>query len=189
MTSIETNVVFVPALVARAEGLAHEQGFDGSCRPEVGRLLRTLAAHVSGPLLELGSGCGVGTAWLLSAVHPSQRLVSIDLDAERQTRLRALFSDHPNAAFPSGDWREALGDGPFDLVFVDVAAAKDEGANDVIRATTVGGLLVLDDFEPGPLFRGAPDPRWQRWMGHPDLASCEVRVAADHAVILATRLR
>lgn len=54
---------FVPELVQAAEALAVELGFTLSCRPEVGRLLHTLAATVrDGRIGERGTGCGYGAA-------------------------------------------------------------------------------------------------------------------------------
>ena len=47
----------VPELACRAEALATELGFTLSCRPEVGRLLHTLAATVrDGRLADPGLG-------------------------------------------------------------------------------------------------------------------------------------
>lgn len=186
-----------PDLVQQAEAFAHAQGFQNSCLPEVGRCLRTLAAQVNGAVLELGSGCGVSSAWLISGLKDSQRFISIDQHAQRQAYLQHHFAqDHDaNITFMTGDWPEALAYGPFQLVFVDVASAKDtrEGAAyspaDVIAATAIGGLLVLDDFEPGPLFQGKPDARWHTWMHHPQLATCEVLTTPTTAMLLAARAR
>jgi predicted O-methyltransferase YrrM len=88
-----------------------------------------------------------------------------------------------------GDWRDALSRGPFSLAFVDAGDAKDAGADEVVEAMTVGGLVVLDDFTPGPLYRGEHDERWHRWMLHPRLASSEILIAPGAAAILATRIR
>ena len=53
----------LPALVACAEELAHQMGFEQSCLPEVGRLLAVLTASIGrGTIGELGTGTGVGAA-------------------------------------------------------------------------------------------------------------------------------
>jgi hypothetical protein len=58
-----------PELVAHATALAHRAGFTRSCEPGTGALLAVLAAAVpaGGRILELGTGAGVGTAWLIFA--------------------------------------------------------------------------------------------------------------------------
>jgi predicted O-methyltransferase YrrM len=155
-----------------------------------------LAAQANGPVLELGSGCGVSSAWLISGLRNNQPFISIDQHTERQAYLQHHFSkgDDTNITFMTGNWPAALTHRPFQLVFVDIASAKDVcegttyGPADVIAATAVGGLLVLDDFEPGPLFQGQPDTRWRYWMNHPQLTTCEVLTTPTSAMLLAARV-
>lgn len=62
--------VTIPALVVRALALAEARGFRNSSCPETGLLLHGLASTVTtGRIGEIGTGCGVGTAWMLSALH------------------------------------------------------------------------------------------------------------------------
>lgn len=178
----------MPEIVAEAEGLARTHGFENSCAQRVGELLRALAVHAKGPALDLGTGYGVSAAWMLSGLRADRELVTIDIDPDRHARVTDLFSASLQVRLLCGDWREALLHGPYDLVFVDVGAAKDAGADHVITATTIGGLIVLDDFTPGPTYLGEHDERWHRWMLHPRLATCELLTGAETAVILATRV-
>jgi predicted O-methyltransferase YrrM len=54
-----------------------------ACEPRAGALLRTLAAFKpAGRLLELGTGTGVGTAWLLAEINGAARLITVDTDPE-----------------------------------------------------------------------------------------------------------
>lgn len=49
----------IPRLVQNATALAEHLGFSHSCTPDVGRLLRLLAAGVrDGVVAEIGTGCG-----------------------------------------------------------------------------------------------------------------------------------
>ena len=59
----------MPALVAAATDRARSAGFPLSCEPAVGQLL---AAHLpaGARVLELGTGAGVGTAWIASGLLP-----------------------------------------------------------------------------------------------------------------------
>jgi predicted O-methyltransferase YrrM len=177
-----------PHLVAQAESLAARMGFRNSCTPEFGRLLRTLAAAAQGSVLEIGTGCGVGSAWLLSGLPAGGRLVSVEYDEERHAAVSGLLGGESGFELLKGDWRDALSRGPFALAFLDVGEAKDEGADEVVELISVGGVVVLDDFTPGPLYRGEHDERWHRWMLHPRLASCEVLIAPGAAAILATKI-
>lgn len=58
-------------LVAAATARAHQAGFPMSCDPAVGRLLAVPAAHLpeGARVLDLGTGTGVGTAWIVPAAE------------------------------------------------------------------------------------------------------------------------
>lgn len=185
---MDTGYPPVPHLVAKAEELARLGGFTSSCGRRTGSLLSTLAAATSGRILELGSGCGVGSAWLASGMRGGSRLTTIELDRDRHEAVASLFAGLDDVAALHGDWRRALEGGPFDLAFVDVGEAKDAGSDRVISSMSVGGVILLDDFTPGPLFRGEFDERWHRWMRDPRLVSCELVLEPDTVAIVATRV-
>lgn len=182
----------LPPLVAGAMERAQAQGFPHSCSLETGRLLRTLAAsRPGGRVLELGSGRGVGTAWLLSGLDAAARLLTVDADPACAEAVASLLAGHPSAEARCADWREGLADGPFDLMFVDCAPAKgEESLGALVNALRPGGLLVLDDFSP-PAFlserlRGG-DPLREALFAHPQLFCTEVSVSRRESVVLATR--
>ncbi len=56
----------MPSLVGQALARAEQLNFTHSCLPEVGRLLRVLSGNVrNGTIGEIGTGCGVGSAWMV----------------------------------------------------------------------------------------------------------------------------
>ena len=182
-----------PPLVRQAAELAGRLRFGASCTPEVGRLLRALAGQVrDGVIGEIGTGCGVGAAWLASALAPGASLVTIELDAGRAAAAWELFAGGANVRVLRGDWQALLPHGPFALLFADAADAKQRGADPLVEALRPGGLIVLDDLTPEEHWpaewRGKPDPVRERWLNGPRLAATEVRVAPTMAVILAARL-
>lgn len=174
----------LPERVRAGLAEAGRLGFGRSCSPEVGRLLRTLAAaRPGGRLAELGTGTGAGAAWLLAGMNETARLVTAELDPERAEVARRVLG---------GDWREALPHGPFDLIFSDCAYAKreTESLEVLLDALRVGGVLVLDNFSP-PAFLPASlhggDPERDRLFSHPRLLCAELPVSRREGVILATR--
>ncbi len=189
----------VPALVRYALRLAKRTGFANSCIEEVGRLLAVLTRQVRhGIVGEVGTGCGVGAAWIASALDPSSRFVTVDADAARAEAVRLLLRQIPAATTVHGDWREILAYGPFDLLFLDASPAKSppgQGTNGqadlAIQAVRIGGLMVMDDFTPEDQWpeewQGRPDPLREFWLNHPGIQATEVLTTSTTAAILAAR--
>jgi predicted O-methyltransferase YrrM len=177
-------VTVPPELVVRAQALAAAHAFTDSCTDEVGRLLRILARRAR-RVGEIGSGYGVGAAWLASGLGPGAELITIELNAARASAVKVLLADQRAVRVRQGDWHELLDEPPFDLLFADGGEAKRHG-EDVLRAVAPGGLVLLDDLTPGRSMDG--DPVREFWLGRPDLLATELATAPSHAVILASRL-
>ena len=105
----------------RALALERELGFGRSSIPEVGGLLHVLAAQRGRTRVgELGTGCGVGAAWIVSALPPSVPFVSVELDETRARAAAELFAADENVRVLQGDWHELMPpEAPFDLLFLD----------------------------------------------------------------------
>src|ERR1700692_4635871 len=68
-----------------------EIGFQSWCWPPVGALLRVMAAlKPGGRLLEIGTGTGVGTCWLLDGMDAPAHPPTIDSDS----RVQAIARSH-----------------------------------------------------------------------------------------------
>jgi predicted O-methyltransferase YrrM len=174
----------LPPLVERALELADRTGFTRSCSAETGRLLQVLAAQRGRTrVAEIGTGCGVGSAWILSALDPDVRFVTVELDGGRAAAAAELLSGDEHASVLEGDWRELLPqEAPFDLLFADGGRAKYD--EEVLGLLAPGGTLVLDDLTPG----GGPEPDPVRalWLAHPRLLAAELQIARREAVIVGT---
>jgi predicted O-methyltransferase YrrM len=177
-------VIAEPPLVRRALALAAGLGWERSCSAEAGRLLHALAAQRGRTRVgEIGTGCGVGTAWLVSALPPGVPLLTAEVDARLAGAAAGLFASDPDVRVLHGDWWDTFaGEAPFDLLFVDAAAAKAD-----VRAAGLlapGGTAVLDDLAPG--HEGA-DPVRELWLGGGALLGVEFRLSAQEAAIVAVR--
>lgn len=143
----------LPTLVARAQAAAVEVGMsltrDGTgpscCLPGVGRFLAVLAAGcLGGRIGEMGTGVGVGAAWMASVMPADCRLVTVEVDPVRVAAAQRVFSDQERVEVIHGDsYDELARRAPFDLVFVD------GGPSDrVVGLLRIGGRLVFDDVTP-----------------------------------------
>ena len=178
----------VPPLVARAEALAARVGFVNSSVRETGRLLYVLASERGRSRVgEIGTGCGVGTAWIAAGLRPGVPFVTVELDARLAAAAAELFADDPDVDVLVGDWHEQMpAEAPFDLLFYDGGGKQhpERDGEDVIGLLMPGGTVVMDDLTPG---RPAPDPVREFWLRHPHLAAVEVAVSPTMAVIVAVR--
>ncbi len=149
MTDIPPDV---PPLVARAEQIALRGQFRMSSEPRVGALLRALAASKPrGRFLELGSGVGVGSAWLLSGMDSESQLTTLEIHERTAEVCRRILADDPRAEVITADaetWLEAYEGPPFDLLFVDTTHVKFNRRDLLVRVMRVGSILLADDLVP-----------------------------------------
>jgi predicted O-methyltransferase YrrM len=175
--------VTVPPVVARAKAAAAALGFEQSCRDADGMLVHVLAARRGiERVAEIGTGTGVGTAWLASALAPGVPLVTAELDERLAGAAAELFADDPDVDVLHGDWREVLpAHAPFDLIVVDGGRAKDD-PDAVLALAAPGATIVVDDFSAD---RKRPGPRREGWLAHPRLAAVEMGTGQTARVIVA----
>jgi predicted O-methyltransferase YrrM len=141
----------LPVAVQAAQERATSAGFGLSCEIAVGRLLATLAAAVpeGGRILEIGTGVGVGLAWLVHGVGEREdvEVVTVELDDEVQQTARSV-SWPPWVRFKSGDGAEVVSSlGQFDLIFPDAPGGKLFKLRRTLAALRPGGVLIVDDME------------------------------------------
>jgi len=171
---------------------AEANRFEHSCSHATGRLLSAVSASVeSGSMLEIGTGCGVGAAWIAEGRRAGVKLVTVDREPLIADVAREVLIDRPDVEVVCADWRSILHLGPFELVFTDVGDAKLAGANDVISATAPRGIIVIDDLRPldqwPEEWRGQPDEIRDIWLGASGIDAVEVRTARAEAVIVAVK--
>jgi predicted O-methyltransferase YrrM len=178
-----------PPLVEQARALARQRGFPltredtgrggpSASLPGVGRFLAMLAAGCAGGRIgELGTGAGVGAAWIASAMPADCTLVTAEIDPDLASAARELLAGDHRVEVVTGDARRAMsGRGPFDLLFAD-GGGGDHG--ELVNLLRVGGRIVVDDVTPrkalppdSPL--RASDPKREFFFGDPRLLSVEV---------------
>jgi len=173
----------VPPLVQRALALAEQSGFEKSCSAEAGRLLRVLAGQRGRTrVAEIGTGCGVGAAWILSVLSSETPFVTVELDPERAVAAAALLADDEQARVLEGDWTDVLpSEAPFDLLFADGGGQAMKTNPAVFDLLAPGGTLVLDNLTPG---RPPADPVRELWLNHPRLAAIELQLSPREAAIV-----
>ena len=174
--------------------------FERSSIREVGRLLGVLAAsRPRGRLAEIGTGTGVGAAWVASSMGRDASFVTVEADDDRAAACARLFADYPQVRVLHGDWHEVLPpEAPFDLLFFDGGGwkrsppAQMRGESErALELVNAGGVVVMDNLTPEHLWP-ADAPTWpdavrEFWLGNEALAATEVLTTPDSSAILAVK--
>lgn len=144
----------VPPGLSDLENEAQGIGFVMGCEPRTGSLLATLAASKPGGyIVELGTGAGAGTAWLLHGMDRDARLVTVDTNTRYQDVARRHLGRDPRVRFTTMDadaWLDWY-EGPLiDLAFVDCRPGKFQRLDDLLALMRPGALYIGDDLLPQP---------------------------------------
>lgn len=127
-------------------------GFTLASEPKTGALLRALAASKpGGRFLELGTGTGVGTAWLVAGMDAGSRLVSVDSDSTVQEIAKRNLGGDPRVTFhleDGGAFLEQAGEARFDLIYADAWPGKFSHLDLALSLLTAGGIYFIDDLQP-----------------------------------------
>ena len=172
-----------PQLVEKALAEAARTGFTRSCSAETGRLLQVLAgARGLERVAEIGTGCGVGAAWILSALDPAVAFFTVELDESARLpppscspAIRPPPCSTATGRSRSPRRRRSTCSSP--------TAAGRSTAKSSSACSRRAGSLVLDDLTPG---YGDPDPVRELWLAHPRLVAVELQVSSREAVIVGT---
>jgi predicted O-methyltransferase YrrM len=115
-------------------------------------LLKTLAAtKPAGRFLELGTGTGLATTWILDGMDAASTLVSIDNDETPlniakenlgvDKRLKLVCTD-------GSDWIKQNKGQKFSFVFADTWPGKYLLLDEVLDMVEPGGIYIIDDMLP-----------------------------------------
>jgi predicted O-methyltransferase YrrM len=146
------EVMRTPAVLDAIHQDTRHVGFNMASEPKTGALLRALAASKpAGRFLELGTGTGVGTAWLLAGMDADSRIDSIDNDARALEIARRHLGSDPRVTFSLADGADFLAklrQEQFDLIYADTWPGKFTHLDLALSAVRVGGFYLVDDLMP-----------------------------------------
>jgi predicted O-methyltransferase YrrM len=129
-------------------------GFNMASEPLVCSLLRTLAAtKPAGHFLELGSGTGLSTAWILDGMDYQSTLTTVDNDESLLAILRKNLSSDARltALCADGDaFIASLKDACYDFIFADTWSGKYRFLPETLACLKPSGLYIIDDMLPQP---------------------------------------
>ena len=139
-----------PEVLESLQHAAKNAGFDMMSDPLTGDLLATLAASkLGGRFLELGTGVGLGTAWLLSGMDAKARLETVEMNPDLTAIAKEhLGSDKRLEIYTEDGLRflkRAQGQ-TYDLIFADTWPGKIDQPELALNLVAPGGFYIIDDL-------------------------------------------
>jgi len=146
-----------------------------------GSLLKTLvASKQSGRILELGTGGGLATSWILEGMDAESKLVTVENNPALMDIARQLLSD-PRIDFilaDGYDWLKNYSGEKFDLIFADAMPGKYDLFEETFALLRPGGFYIIDDM--------LPQPNWP--AGHADKAGAFIAMLGKRKDLLLTKM-
>ena len=130
-----------------------QSGFTMASDPLTCSLLKTLAASKpGGKFLELGTGTGLSTAWILDGMDSTSTLISVDNDARFLDIAKKYLSDNrlDLICADAGEWLNQNQNLEFDFIFADTWHGKYLMLKEALALLKPGGIYILDDMLPQP---------------------------------------
>jgi predicted O-methyltransferase YrrM len=185
--------VELPSVLEAIHADSAKLGFGMASEPRTGALLRTLAAaKPGGRLLELGTGTGVGTAWILDGMDSRSTLLTVDEDEASVNVARRHLAHDPRVRFVVADGGRFLADlrgERFDLVFADTWPGKFRDLDAALSLLAAGAFYVIDDLLPQTNWPDDHAPKVEKLVDilarRSDLLVC--RMAWSSGLIVATK--
>lgn len=183
-----------PACLKAIEADTQALGFSMASEPRTGALLRTLAASKRGArLLELGTGTGIATAWLLDGMDAAAQLDTVDNDESPVAIARRHLGHNARVRFHLADGAAFLAQAQpqtYDLIFADAWPGKFSELDQALTLLKPGGFYVIDDLLPQPNWPEGHAPKVPRLIEtlaqRPDLTLCPLAWSSGLVVAVKT---
>ena len=141
-----------PTVVEAIQRDTTASGFTMASEPQTGSLLRTLAAtKPGGAFLELGTGTGLCTAWILDGMDRQSTLTTVDNDETVLAVAQRHLGNDPRITFHLSEgaaFLATLRGQSFDFIFADTWPGKYHQLDEALALLKPGGLYVIDDMLP-----------------------------------------
>jgi|SRR5690242_2755577 len=144
-------------------------------------LLRTLAtSKPASKFLELGTGTGLSTSWILDGMDNDSTIISFDNDESLLQIARTFLGKDKRLDLVHADgeqWVKGNLGKKFDYVFADTWHGKYLLLDEVLEMVNKGGFYIVDDM--------LPQPNWPK--GHQEKATDFVKYLENRGDFIITK--
>ena len=149
---MKDNLETYPASFKEIERETNKINFDQVSDPLLGSLLSTLvASKVNGTVIELGTGSGLSTSFLLQGMDANSTLVTIDNESELVGIAKKYLGSDDRVEFIVGNGEDLIlrtEQGTIDFIFADTWPGKYNHLEETLALLKKGGIYLIDDMLP-----------------------------------------
>lgn len=158
----------VPAQYNSILAATRELSFDMPSDLQTGALLSTLVAAKPGAkILELGTGSGLSTSWILQGMDSTAHLTTIDNNALlHDVATQNLVDSRVTFLLTDGyQWLKENKAETFDFIFADAMPGKYDLFEEAFALVKEGGIYFIDDMLPQPNWPAGHADRVESFIG------------------------
>lgn len=150
----DTAITHKPSVIEKIDADATAISFGQPSDDLTGVFLRTLvASKPAGKFLELGTGAGRATAWILEGMSADSSLISVEFDEALISIAQKHLGQDPRLELicrPGEDVIVTLPVDNFDLIFADTWPGKYNHLEETLNLVKPSGFYIIDDMLPQP---------------------------------------
>lgn len=150
---MQDQVTNIPLQYEQIATATRQLDFNMASDIYTGSLLKTLvASKPGGRILELGTGSGLATSWIISGMNKAASLTTVENNEVLLSVAQQNLKDN-RIQFVLADgykWLEEYNGELFDLVFADAMPGKYHLFEEAFALLKPGGLYVVDDMLQQP---------------------------------------
>jgi predicted O-methyltransferase YrrM len=169
----DTAITYKPSVIEKIDADAAAISFGQPSDDLTGVFIRTLiASKPTGKFLELGTGAGRATAWLLEGMSADSTLISVEFDKALIGIAQKHLGHDPRLELicrPGEDVIVTLPADSFDLIFADTWPGKYNHLAETLNLVKPGGFYIIDDM--------LPQPNWPE--GHAEKAAALIQTLEE----------
>lgn len=129
-------------------------GFEASCDNLTGNFIRMLvASRQQIDILELGTGVGYSTSWILDGMDKASKLTTVEMNEECSGIAKDVLGEDPRLHLINCDGADFLkehSNDKFDIIFADTWPGKFYLLEEALSMVKPGGMYIIDDLNPQP---------------------------------------
>lgn len=150
----DTIIQNKPAVIEKIDADAAEINFGQPSDDLTGVFLRTIvASKPSGNFLELGTGAGRATAWLLEGMSKDAKLISVESEESLIAIAQKHLGHDARLTLICSLGEEVITSLPansLDIIFADTWPGKYNHLEETLSLVKEGGFYIIDDMLPQP---------------------------------------